>query len=451
MDFPMYDNARKLVKRPHDAYLSHLQALINERWENSTQTIFSVYQQADIGSDEWIEQPISIDTAIDIGTGFKKGDDFMVFSHKNISADMKLGIMFRTEEDYWICTNTNGYASPTNSCEVRRCNNVMKWVDPETGFVNQQWCAIDYELSSPRPSKDKDIVVADGHIFVLVQGNDLTRSIPKNQRFIFNGLAFKVSAYQTLLNKDDVTFHSNLLYIDMYADPIQPSDDVVNGIANATDYQYNIELQPDVTEQIDGFEGQVVATVTCNDKVVNRDIVWTGNDFVTVDENGSYILHDAIQSLDNESVDKVAIITATLAGNPNVTASCSINIVGSVVSDDDIVIDPLFSEVYQSMPQTFTVYLYKNGVKQDDVFVSCMVAGLTDDYFTLTQNGHNFTLMVKDISSTPLTLAFVTDSQYQNLVTDGDINIQTSDMEDILAFINNGCSKTIDVLLKPFF
>ena len=90
MDFPMYDNARKLVKRPHDAYLSHLQALINERWENSTQTIFSVYQQADIGSDEWIEQPISIDTAIDIGTGFKKGDDFKVFSHKNISADMKL-------------------------------------------------------------------------------------------------------------------------------------------------------------------------------------------------------------------------------------------------------------------------------------------------------------------------------------------------------------------------
>ena len=256
MDFPMYDNARKLVKKPHDAYLSHLQALINERWENSTQTIFSVYQQADIGSDEWIEQSISIDTAIDIGTGFKKGDDFKVFSHKNISADMKLGIMFRTEEDYWICTNTNGYASPTNSCEVRRCNNVMKWVDPETGFVNQQWCAIDYELSSPRPSKDKDIVVADGHIFVLVQGNDLTRSIPKNQRFIFNGLAFKVSAYQTLLNKDDVTFHSNLLYIDMYADTVQPSDDLVNGVANATDYQYAIELQPDITEQIDGFTGQ---------------------------------------------------------------------------------------------------------------------------------------------------------------------------------------------------
>ena len=430
MDFPMYDNARKLVKRPHDAYLSHLQALINERWENSTQTIFSVYQQADIGSDEWIEQPISIDTAIDIGTGFKKGDDFKVFSHKNISADMKLGIMFRTEEDYWICTNTNGYASPTNSCEVRRCNNVMKWVDPETGFVNQQWCAIDYELSSPRPSKDKDIIVADGHIFVLVQGNDLTRSIPKNQRFIFNGLAFKVSAYQTLLNKDNTTFHSNLLYIDMYADPIQPSDDLINGIANATDYQYAIELQPDITEQIDGFTGQILSTVTCNGEVVDREIDWTGNDFVTVNKDGSYTLNGTIPPSndgeddegDDEPVEKIAVITATLKGNPNVTASCSIKIVDEIEDTVDIIIDPLFSEVRQSLPQSFSVYLYKNGVQQDDA-VTCTTGGLTNKYFTLTQDGHDFVLTVKDISPTPLTLMFTVDEY----------------------------SETIDVLLKPFF
>ena len=430
MDFPMYDNARKLVKKPHDAYLSHLQALINERWENSTQTIFSVYQQADIGSDEWIEQPISIDTAIDIGTGFKKGDDFKVFSHKNISADMKLGIMFRTEEDYWICTNTNGYASPTNSCEVRRCNNVMKWVDPETGFVNQQWCAIDYELSSPRPSKDKDIVVADGHIFVLVQGNDLTRSIPKNQRFIFNGLAFKVSAFQSLLDENNITFHSNLLYIDMYADPIQPSDDLVNGIANATDYQYAIELQPDITEQIDGFTGQILSTVTCNGEVVDREIDWTGNDFVTVNEDGSYTLSGTIppsndgedDGSDDEPVEKIAVITATLKGNPNVIASCSIKIVDEVEDTVDIIIDPLFSEVRQSLPQSFSVYLYKNGVQQDDA-ITCTASGLTNKYFTLTQDGHNFVLTVEDISPTPLTLMFTVDEY----------------------------SETIDVLLKPFF
>lgn len=430
MDFPMYNSARKLVKKPHDAYLNQLQALINERWENSTQTIFTVYQQADIGSTEWIEVPMSIDTAIDIGTGLKKGDDFKVFSHKNISSDLKLGLMYRTEEDYWVCINTNGYASPTNSCEVRRCNNVMKWVDPDTGFINEQWCVIDYELSSPRPSKDKDIIVADGHIVIIVQGNDLTRSIRKNQRFIFNGLAFKVSAFQSTLDEDNVTFHSNLLYIDLYADTLQPSDDVINGIANATDYQYAIELQPDITEQIDGFEGQIVATVTCNGEVVDRDVEWVGNEFVTISEDGSYTLNGTIPPSndgeddkgDDEPVEKIAVITATLKGNPNVTASCSIKIVDEIEDTVDIIIDPLFSEVRQSLPQSFSVYLYKNGVQQDDA-VTCTTSGLANKYFTLTQDGHDFVLAVKDISPTPLTLIFTVDEY----------------------------SETIDVLLKPFF
>lgn len=423
MEFPRYAYARKLVKKPHDAYLSHLQALINERWENSTQTIFTVYQQVDIGSTEYVEVPMSIDTAIDIGTGFKKGDDFKVFSHKNIEADLKLGLMYRTEEDYWVCINTNGYASPTNSCEVRRCNNVMKWVDPETGHINEQWCAIDYELASPRPSKDKDIVVADGHIVITVQGNDLTRSIRKNQRFIFNGLAFKVSAYQTLLDEDDITFHSNLLYIDMYADTIQPSDDLVNGIANATDYMYAIELQPDITQQVSGFSGQMVATVTCNGEVVDREIAWTGNEFVTVNDDGSYTLNGDVEPPEGEVYDeKIAVITATLVGNPTVTDSCSIEIVDTIEDVVDIVIDPLFSEVRQSLPQTFSVYLHKNGVRQNDD-VTCVTGGLTNKYFTLVQNGHDFTLSVKDISDTPLTLTFTVDDY----------------------------SETIDVLLKPFF
>lgn len=414
MDFPMYNSARKLVKKPHDAYLNQLQALINERWENSTQTIFTVYQQTDIGSTEWIEVPMSIDTAIDIGTGLKKGDDFKVFSHKNISSDLKLGLMYRTEEDYWVCINTNGYASPTNSCEVRRCNNVMKWVDPDTGCINEQWCVIDYELSSPRPSKDKDIIVADGHIVIIVQGNDLTRSIRKNQRFIFNGLAFKVSAFQSTLDEDNATFHSNLLYIDLYADMLQPSDDVINGIANATDYQYAIELQPDITEQIDGFEGQIVATVTCNGEVVDRDVEWAGNEFVTISEDGSYTL--------NGDVGEVAIITASLAGNPVIKDSCSVRIVDVIDDVFDIVIDPLFTEVRQSLPQTFSVYLYKNGIRQDDD-VTCDTSGLSHDYFTLYKNGNDFTLYVEDISNTPLTLTFTVD----------------------------GYSETIDVLLKPFF
>ena len=88
----------------------------------------------------------------------------------------------------------------------------------------------------------------------------------------------------------------------------------------------------------------------------------------------------------------------------------------------DIVITPLFDEVRQKIPQSFTVYLYKNGIRQDDD-INWGYDGLTDDYFTLFQDRHNFTLSVDKISNCPL----------------------------ILTFSSADATRTINVMLKPLF
>ena len=414
MDLPMYENLHQNRVTPHQHYINQLQALINNRWNNSTQTSETIYQQYEIGSATYELVDVSVDTAIDIGTGFKKGDDFKVFSHKDISTEVPLGLMYKTDRDYWICINTNGFESPTNSIEVRRCNNIMKWVDPQNGYVHQHWCAIDYELSSPQSSKDKDIVVASGHIFVIVQGNEETWSIRKNQRFIFNGQPYKVSAYQTMLDNSANESYSTLLYIDMYLDTIQPTDDLVNGIANATEYIYTIEIQPDVTEQVDGFIGQMSATIEFNGEVVNRNVMWDGNEHVEIDSDGNYTL--------SGEVGDIAIITASLSGNDDVIATCNVEIVESIADNYEIVIDPSFDEVRQKQPMTFTAYLYQNGVRQDDE-ITWGYSGLTTDYFSLSQNGHTFTLSVLKLTNDPLTLTF-----------SGEV-----------------ATKTIDIMLKPLF
>ena len=414
MNLPMYENMRKLIQTPHDAYINQLQALVNDRWENSTQTSSIIYQQSAIGSDVYNQVDISVDTAIDIGTGFKKGDDFKVFSHKDISAVVPLGLLYRTDNDYWICINTNEFESPTNSIEVRRCNNIMKWVDPQNGYVHQEWCAIDYELSSPQPAKDKDVVVASGHIFVLVQGNENTLALKKNQRFIFNGQPYKLMAYQTLLNGDKEVTTSTLLYLDMYLDITKPSDDLVNNIANATDYVYDITIQPDVSQQVSGFNGQVSATITLNDDIVVRDVVWSGNEFVNINEDGSYELVG--------SAGDVATINAIIDGNPNLVATCSIAIVDVVADNFEIVIEPAFEEVRQKLPQTFSVYLYNNGVRLDDE-ITWGYSGLSQEYFSLVQNDHEFTLSVNQFANDPLTLTFSAEV----------------------------ATKTIDIWLKPLF
>ena len=280
MNLPMYENARKLRDNPYDYYVNHLQALINSQWENSTQTYLNIKQETGIGTKVFEPVDISVDTAIDIGTGFKKGDDFKVFSHRDIRHEVPLGTMFKTERDYWICINTNGFASPTNSCEVRRCNNMLKWVDPHTGYLHQQWCAIDYELSSPQPAKDKDIVVARGHLFIMVQGNEETWGIEKNQRFIFNGQPYTMLAVQSMLEDSAEERVDTLLYMDLYLDTTNPSDNLVDNIANATDYVYELNINPDVLEQVPNFTGQMEVSVMLNGEPVERDLVWSGNNHV---------------------------------------------------------------------------------------------------------------------------------------------------------------------------
>lgn len=415
MNLPMYESTKSFRQTPYEHYHNQIQALVNDRWENGTQTAFNIWQEEPFASNEWNPVSISVDTAIDIGTGFKKGDDFKVFSHKNISHEVPLGTMFKTDADYWLCINTNGFASPTNSCEVRRCNNIMKWIDPENGYINQQWCCIDYELSSPQPLKDKDIVVASGHIFVLVQGNDKTRALRKNQRFIFNGQAYKLMGWQTLLNDNADQEVSNLLYIDMYLDLEKPSDDMINMVANASDYVYAIDIQPDFDEQVQGFSGQISAEVTLNGEVADRDLIWSGNKYVQVNGDGSYQLIG--------DVGTTATISVWIDGNPDLVETHNITIVDTLEDNYELVISPMFNEVRQGLTQNFSVYLYNNGVRLDDS-VTCEGAGVATSYYTLIQNEHMFSLSAKKFSQT-------------NALT--------------LTFSAGSITKTIDVILKPLF
>jgi hypothetical protein len=99
-----------------------------------------------------------------------------------------------------------------------------------------------------------------------------------------------------------------------------------------------------------------------------------------------------------------------------------ISIVDSIADNFDVVIEPSFEEVRQKIPQTFTVYLYNNGTKLDDE-VTWGFSGLTQDYFTLSQNNHEFTLSVNKFANDPLTLTFSA----------------------------GVATKTIDVWLKPLF
>lgn len=415
MDLPFYE-AKIAMKpdSPDEAYKEHMQALINAYWDNTTQ-VYTVYEQECLGSDKYIPIDVRITPAIGMGTSYKQDDDFKHFAFKDLDHFVNKGRMFKYDDDYWITINTSELGTVTKNITVRRCNNVMKWINPENGALLELPCAIEYVLESPTPLKDKDVIVANGHISVICQGNDDVRKIPKNKRFIFNDEPYKLVAVQKMLNdatKDNKS--NNLFYLDMFLDMKQPDDDFDCGVANAGQYDYEITLESAVTEQVQGFAGQVFANVTLNGGTVDRDVEFISNYACQVDNYGNYIL--------TGEIGEVAIIKAKIAGNDGLVAKQSIKIVDTAPLNKEIIINPIYTSVNQAQSIHFTAQIYQNGEPTDEE-ITILESGANKDSYSLIQNGNEITILAHKIDSIPLTLVF-----QGNGVADKTINLKLKSM-----------------------
>lgn len=399
-----YNNyVQNLAQNPHDTYMGLEQASINDQWDNTTQVI-TVFEQDKVGSEQFHSIEVRVDTAIDMGTSYKQDDDFKLFAFRDLQHTVAKGLMYKYDNDFWITINTSELGTVTKDIHVRRCNNVMRWVDRTNGFINELPCAIEYVLESPKEQKDKDVKVANGHISVICQGNEVTRNIPKNTRFIFNKEAYRFLAYQKMLNED--TFDdstADLLYLDMYLDMIEPEDDVANNIANAGAYVYEIEVEQSMSEQVKGGTVQLFPNVTLNGKTVEREVVYEickcgcDHSYCTVDENGLVIIT-------GEAGEQAQLIVS-LKGNPQVNQLVVIDIVESISDNNELIVSPIYNKCRVKSSITFSVDLYTNGIKQDNV-INYTATGVPSNYYTLVRNGNIFTLSALKVSTTPLVLTF---------------------------------------------
>lgn len=399
MNLSFYEAKSQLTPlTPDEQYKQHTQALVNAQWDNTTQVI-TVFEQDSIGGIEYYPVEVRVDYSIEMGTSFKQDDDFKHFAFKDLNHFTTKGTMYQYDDDYWLTINTAELGSIYKDITVRRCNNVMRWINPMNGALNELPCCIEYVLESPQTLKDKDVMVANGHISVICQGNHLTRRLPKNTRFIFNGEPYKFVATQNMLNegvKDNMA--SNLLYLDMYLDTEQPDDDMQCNIANAKLWDYELMLSPVIGEQIHGFKGVIFPTVTLNGEVVGRDVVFHSNYACTIDNNGNYEL--------TGEVGQIAIITANLAGNDKLTAQVQIKIVEEVEDEYSLVIEPYYEFVREKQSVNYSVNLYKNGVIVPSEIEVKIDEAVDENAYSFVQNGNEMTLFAYKVSTKPITLTY---------------------------------------------
>ena len=136
-----------------------------------------------------------------------------------------------------------------------------------------------------------------------------------------------------------------------------------------------------------GDTGVFKALVYKSKELFDADIMWTSanDEIIKVEKDGSY------EVLKEGNV----TITVSMVENNAITTSVELKVEDISIENYDIVITPNINYILQGDTKTFECYLYKNGQKQDNVFVfldvsvgvpknNYLIEKTSDNSFTLT-------------------------------------------------------------------
>lgn len=344
MAFTFFENglANGAIQTPNDYFRDQQQAAIDQNWD-CTSAKYTIKQQEDFGSKVYNDIEVWIDYVVGLGSrGTTNGDDFRQLIFRDIDYQVKRGLYYYFDDNYWIVYFNDDCSSLSKDAGVRRCNNVMRIVDPENGSIFSIPCVIDYDMTSPSQQVSSYIITPNNHAVVMVQGNaDTLRLFKLNTRYMFGGRPFKLLAYQNALIDNSISSTPTLLYLDLYLDELHANDSIENQLADNGQYQYNIEIDSDNMSLENGSVGSLSASITLNGEEVNRQITWLSSDnsIVAIDTNGNYkVIGDNGQN---------CTITVALEGNPEISSSIQIDIVETESLQAKIILDPVFNNIRQ--------------------------------------------------------------------------------------------------------
>ena len=344
MAFDFFENGLNsgIVQTPNDYFRDQQQAAIDQQWE-VTSARYTIKEQENFGSKVFNDIEVWIDYVVGLGSrGTTNGDDFRQLIFRDINHQVKRGLYYQFDGNTWIVYFSDEYSSLSKDAGVRRCNNVMRIIDPENGSIFSAPCVIDYDMTSPSQQVSSYIITPNNHATIMVQGNaDTLRLFKLNTRYILGGRPFKLLAYQNALLDESIATTPTLLYLDLYLDELHAQDDIANQLADNGNYQYVVEIDSTDMELTNGATGVLNASMTLNGKEVNREIVWSSSDEAIVKIDGTGFYQVVGTSGQN------CTITATLKGNDMVQSSIKISVVDAESLQPKIVIEPIFDKVRQ--------------------------------------------------------------------------------------------------------
>ena len=399
-----------IAQTPKEYHRGLVQATIDSRWEDTTQIHMVKEQSALPFKDEYTEYEAWVDAISDnlVNTS-KVYSDFVKVLFKDIDHKQNYkGQYYKLNldgehEEYYICYDKMNRLSQVSDFNCVRCNNVLTWVD-EYGKILTMPCYLGTDISSTNNLVSKDGIVPNTRLIILVQANEYTMSIVKNQRFMFqHSTAFKVEEVNNYMQEQETNGQVTCVKIYVDYSAILPSDNKELNICDYYKTNYTLTIDQNDIEQTNGFSGQLTATVKDGNDVIDVPLKWSTNDsdVIEIDEQGNYQVIGEIGSMGQ--------ITCSMADNESIYDTITIKIVEDYLPEKKIIINPNnITELNQGQVIDFDCGVYIEGEKQDDI-VTCIPSGADVYSYTLAETLDGYKLTVRQESDNDLVLTFSAD------------------------------------------
>lgn len=400
---------KNIAQTPKENWQNLHQATLDDMWNDTTQIYTIKEQNALPFTDEYTEYEAWLSTVSDDLINYSKVySDFVRLFYRDLNHKQnykgqyyKLNLDGEHEETY-ICYDRMNLTTLTADFKCVRCNNVLTWID-EFGNIITLPCYLGTDITSTNNLISKGGIVPNMRMIILVQANDFTKSIVKNQRFMFeHSTAFKVEEINNFMQEQGTNGEVTCIKIYINYCAILPVDNIELNICDYYSVDYSININQEDVEQVHGFTGNLTATVENLGQVVEDiPIIWKSTDtsVVKINENGNYEIVG--------SNGKQAKIICCLADNQNINDSINITVVDSIIDNKIIIVDPdNIKKLKENQTIVFNANVYNEGILQSNL-VTCIPTGADTICYELTNINNQFTLKIKKRSNIPLILTFM--------------------------------------------
>lgn len=385
------------TKRPKDSYINDFSAIMAHSFDNAANIFYNEIQfEIDYGSNEFITIPeVRVDSVTDYNTSMLvNSDEYKIFIFKANFPSPEYGMKFKWKNNYWLVINVVDKESMAVSCEVRRCNNVLRFFD-ENGNKIYEPCIMDTTLRFTNNIDTPPITTGKQERRIWCQRNSRTTTIRPNDKFLFGApnqryaIRLYAGGMKNDLNTrtmDDTSPTLTEFYFQHYQ--INPEyDDLEGGFANAYLNDFKVTIDNENTMLKINQTGRFTATVTKNNNVIDKPVIWTSSntDVLTVDSDGNY----------NALYEGNSTITVSMADNDSITSTMVIKVDSNPApASYEIDVSPDKYYVLQDRQTQYNCYLYLNGERLEDKFefIDVSVNVPRDKYKIQIDDGNHFTI-----------------------------------------------------------